>query len=224
MLNKISEKSSHKNPYYFPNWVSSEKINPELHHHHNYIDKTKFTILYSGNVGEKQDWDLCEKLCELINSVDEIEIVIVGDGAYFQELKRRLTRFNFVKFFPLVPYNELSDLLCSADVHFLFQKQDVIDTIMPSKILGMMASNKPSIITGNAKSEVTKIIEQSKGGYYFSDNEPKQIYNAILEMKTNALFAYEMGTNARNFILKSFSEQSILSNFKNKIDSLLDEK
>ncbi len=221
MLQKIKEKSKHQEPYYFPNWVSTDKINPENFKPHSFIDPNKFTLLYSGNIGEKQDWLLCEKLCEFIDPKDNIEIVIVGDGAYCATLKEKLHAFEFVKFFDPVPYETLSDLLCSADAHFLFQKQDVIDTIMPSKILGMMASAKPSIITGNAKSEVSNIINQSKCGYYFSEVNLKLICDCILDLKESQ-DGVQMGKNAREYIAAAFSDKQILNNFHNRIKSVLE--
>lgn len=220
MLKKVNEKSKCKEVFFFPNWVSSEKIDPIKSNHHPLLDKNKFTILYSGNVGEKQDWKTFENLCELIND-ESIEIIIVGAGGYFNTLKEKTKKFDFIKYFPPVPYEELSDLLCSADVHILFQKTDVIDTIMPSKLLGMMASGKTSIITGNSESEVSKIIQKSNGGFYFSDGNITEIYNTIIQLKNNPELAIEMGSNARNFISSEYSETEILLNFEQKIKSTL---
>jgi len=220
MLKKIKVKSSHENPYYFPNWVSSEKINPNTYTQHPFLNKSKYTLLYSGNIGEKQDWLLCESLCKLIKNSDEIDIAIVGDGAYAKNLKTNLQRFDFVKFFPPVPFDELSNLLCSANAHFLFQKQEVIDTIMPSKILGMMASARPSLISGNANSEVSKIMEKSNGGYFFTENKAAEIYSCILDLKNNEN-SNSMGQTAREFATTTFSEQQILNDFYLKIKTLI---
>ena len=46
----------------------------------------------------------------------------------------------------------------------LCQQNEVEDTVMPSEILRMMASQKPSIIAGNRKSEVPKIRVETKSG------------------------------------------------------------
>jgi len=221
MLSKIKEKSCHKEPYYFPNWVSFSKINPEISSKHPLINSGKFTLLYSGNIGEKQDWAFLEKLCEIINPDENIEIVIVGDGGFKDNLKLKLESYNFVKFFNPVPYEELNDLLCSADVHFLFQKTDVINTIMPSKILGMMASNKPSIISGNKDSEVLTIVNQSKGGFYFSENNILLVYETILLLKNNPIISKSTGDNARNYIISKFEENKILEDFNNKLKEVL---
>ena len=221
MLSKIKEKSCHKEPYYFPNWVSFSKINPEISSKHPLINSVKFTLLYSGNIGEKQDWAFLEKLCEIINPDENIEIVIVGDGGFKDTLKLKLESYNFVKFFDPVPYEELNDLLCSADVHFLFQKIDVINTIMPSKILGMMASNKPSIISGNKDSEVLTIVNQSKGGFYFSENNILLVYETILLLKNDPIISKSTGDNARNYIISKFEENKILEDFNNKLKEVL---
>ena len=105
--------------------------------------------------------------------------------AYLNKLKEQLHQHSFVTFSDPVPYEELNDLLCSADVHFLFQKNEVVDTVMPSKILAMMASAKPSIITGNKSSEVASIINQSEGGFYISDDKVQTVYEKLLELKAN---------------------------------------
>jgi colanic acid biosynthesis glycosyl transferase WcaI len=221
MLKKIKEKSFHKEPYYFPNWVSLKKINPEISSKHPLINPEKFSLLYSGNIGEKQDWVYLEKLCEIIKPDDNIEIVIVGDGSFKKSLQIKMESFFFVKFYDPVPYEELNDLLCSADIHFLFQKTEVINTIMPSKILGMMASNKPSIISGNKNSEVLTIIDQSKGGFYFSGNEFLEVYKTILLVKNDPVISKTLGNNARSYIINKFEENIIFNDFKNKINAIL---
>ena len=132
-----------------------------------------------------------------------------------------LKRFPFVKFENPVPYEELNNLLCSSNIHFLFQKTEVVDTIMPSKILGMMASAKPSIITGNENSEVATIIKQSEGGYYYANNAPFSVYQTVLKLKNDSSLSKKIGENARAFILNKFSENQILLDFTLKINQVL---
>lgn len=221
MLSKIREKSKHDTPYFFPNWVSSEKINPEASKKHPLINSNKFTLLYSGNIGEKQNWDFLYALCQVIDPNENIEIVIVGDGGFKNTLIEKLKGFAFVNYYEPVPYDELNDLLCSADVHFLFQKTEVIDTLMPSKILGMMASKKPSIISGNKNSEVLNVINQSQGGLYFSENDIVPVYQTILDLKNNPTLREQMGLKARNYILEKFNAEKILADFEAKISELI---
>jgi colanic acid biosynthesis glycosyl transferase WcaI len=220
MMEKAIEKTKFKSVFYFPNWVSVNNINPSIAKHNNYINLSKFTLLYSGNVGEKQDWEFFEEFCKKIKGED-IEIVIVGDGAYLKKLQEKSAVFPFVKFYEPVPYNELNNLLCSADIHFLFQKTDVQDTVMPSKILGMMASGKPSIITGNKNSEVAKIFKENKLEGFFSENDSKSIIDYLLKIKSEKNLASQIGEKAKHFVLENFSETTILECFEAKLNEII---
>jgi colanic acid biosynthesis glycosyl transferase WcaI len=221
MMEKALEKTKFKSIFYFPNWVSVNNINPTIAKQHNYINPDKFTLLYSGNVGEKQDWHFFENFCKEINGDNDIEIVIVGDGAYMQKLKAKLKALSFIKFYEPVPYDELNNLLCSANVHFLFQKTDIQDTVMPSKILGMMASGKPSVITGNKYSELAKNFKENNLSGFFSENNTKQVVDYLLEIKKDKNIASQIGEKAKHFVLENFSENTILENFEAKIKEII---
>ena len=221
MIEKSKQKTAFNTIYYFPNWISSKNINPNIAKQHPFINKDKFTLLYAGNIGEKQDWKLCENVCEKLNAED-VEIVIVGNGAYVEKLKAKLLKFNCIRFYEPIPYSDLSDLLCSADLHFLFQKTDVLDTVMPSKILGMMASGKPSIITGNKDSEVSRIFTTNQIDGYFHRNEIEPILNYIKKQQNNKTALLNYDEKAKNYVLDNFSEENILKNFEAKIKEVLD--
>ena len=123
MLNKVHEKSDSKDVFLFPNWISVTNINPETSKKHRFFNPLKYNLLYSGNIGEKQDWDFFVAFCKLIKIEDNIQITIVGNGGYYEKLVEKSKEFEFIQFKDVVPYNELPDLLCSADLHFLFQKR-----------------------------------------------------------------------------------------------------
>ncbi|WP_353777087.1 WcaI family glycosyltransferase [Winogradskyella sp. 3972H.M.0a.05] len=217
MIKKLSNKTS-SDKFYFPNWIDENFVNPKRSNTHKYLSSQKIKLLYSGNIGDKQDWSTFVKFCNELNP-DIYDIIIVGDGSMKKWLQEELRDNNNVTIHPPVPYQELSDLLCSCDAHLLFLKQDVIDTVMPSKVLGMMASEKPSIVIGHGKSEVKSIIDESKGGLYFTEYS-----DAIIEM-VNDLFQNEndylnMGKNARAYILDHFSKEQIMSSFIEKLSEI----
>jgi colanic acid biosynthesis glycosyl transferase WcaI len=224
MMQKVFQKSKANDVFYFPNWVSVENINPVTAKSHTFFDKSKYNLLYSGNIGEKQDWDFFINFCKNIKDDDNIEITIVGKGAYYKNLVNRSACFNFIKFKDVVPYHELSDLLCSADMHFLFQKSNVVDSVMPSKLLGMMASAKPCVVTGNKDSEVNTILSESNGGKYLFSNDPKEAYECVINLKSNEELSKKMGCAAREYVKDKFSENAVLDSFVTKINTLFYEK
>ncbi|MFT4802008.1 MAG: colanic acid biosynthesis glycosyl transferase WcaI [Flavobacteriaceae bacterium] len=196
-----------------PNWVDLDFINPDNYKEHKYLKSKKFKILYSGNIGEKQDWAFFLKFVIELEKEEGIEIIVVGDGSKREWLQKEIKNIKNISIHNPVAYKELPDLLCCADLHILFQKNNVIDTVMPSKILGMMASQKPSLITGNLKSEVLSIINKSKGGEYFNSENISATLNFVKTLKKNKTLRNEYGENARNYISLNFSKEKVLDQF-----------
>lgn len=217
MLVKLKEKTQTPT-YYLPNWIDAQESDPSKTKQHPYFKSKKFGILYSGNVGDKQDWDFFTKVVLKLD-MDLFEVVVVGAGAKMEVLKDRL-KTSDVKFYPPVPFIELPSLLASADVHILFQKTTVIDTVMPSKILGMMASARPSIITGNALAEPASILQVARGGYYNTTTDSDLVLQQLQELRTNPEKATFMGTEARKYIIDTYARTTILEAFTDKLRRL----
>ena len=211
MLEKLAGKTT-SNTNYLPNWIDASEINPESSKEHPYLKSSKFKILYSGNIGDKQDWNFFGRFIDRLD-FERFEIIIVGDGAKRKQLGNDLENYAGVTFYPPVAYEELSNLLCSADAHLLFQKTDVLDAVMPSKILGMMASEKPSVITGHPDSEVAKVLQESDGGFYISDKNLDVLMQHFEEIYEDKSRAKQMGTNARTYVVTNFSRAQILKQF-----------
>lgn len=212
MMNKLKEKKV-QNSYYLTNWVDVSLFNIDLKQKHSYLKSDKFKILYSGNIGAKQDWSFFVDFIESIKDVPNLQVIVVGEGAEKKKLIDSLQNYNFVMHHNLVPYEDLPALLLSADLHVLFQKSDVIDTVMPSKLLGMMASGKPSIVTGNLKSEVSKIYKDSKGGFYFDGSSLDKVKDTLLNLVQNKALCLELGFNAKTYVNKKFSQSVVLQKF-----------
>ena len=221
MLRKLESKSFDKRSVLLPNWVDVDNINPEQAKTHRYLNSKAFKILYSGNIGEKQDWNFFLEFAKSVRLNLNIEIIIIGDGSKRAWLEKKIIDFNNVVLHSPVAYNELSDLLCSADLHILFQKADVIDTVMPSKILAMMASQKPSLITGNLTSEVATIIKNSNSGAYFSGTDLSKVTDFVETLEKDINLGKEYGMNARKYVSEHFSKDKILKQFKTSLDSLV---
>ena len=223
MIEKLKTKTDSET-YFFPNWVDQDFINPKDAQQHDYLKSDKFKVLYSGNIGAKQDWDFFIKIVESFKDDENIEFIIVGAGAKKDWLVENTTEYKNITHYNPVEYSTLPDLLCSADLHILFQKNDVIDTVMPSKLLGMMASSVPSLVTGNINSEVAKVFSISKGGNFFDSNDIKNCIDSINELKKNSNLSQDMGINAREYIIKKFSSNIVLENFRKKIDEEINKK
>jgi colanic acid biosynthesis glycosyl transferase WcaI len=202
----------------FPNFINIKNFK-QTYKTHPYCNLSqKPQLLYSGNLGEKQDWDFFEKFCqEVYNNVD---ITIVGDGAMRDILKQKLKDLSNIRFFNLVPFRELPQLLCSFDGHILFQKKEVIDSVMPSKLIAMMLSGKPSFIYGNSLSESKLILEESAGGIFYNGNNAKEFSERVFDLLTDHQKRESMGNAAKKYAQLHFSDKNILRDFENNLKDL----
>ncbi|PRP67783.1 WcaI family glycosyltransferase [Nonlabens agnitus] len=219
MIKKLQSKTK-TSTYYLPNWIDPDSFQiDDSRENHTYLQSKKFKLLYSGNVGDKQDWEFFLAFAKAIPS-QHFEIIIVGAGSRMQWLKENVQLDN-VHYHDPVPYADLPWLLSSADAHFLFQKEDVIDTVMPSKLLGMMASGKPSLVLGNAASEVRNVLEDSSGGVYTSDYTVEGAVATLLNWKEHPDVPHQVGMQARSYVKKHFSRSQILDQWIDQLASLV---
>lgn len=219
MMSKLNSKLKNKT-YCLTNWIDPSVSTEMTNENHEYLRSNNFKILYSGNIGAKQNWDFFFQFLEKLKEVKNIEVIVVGEGAEKERVINRISKYKFVKHYDLVPYQEVSILLSSADLHILFQKDDIIDTVMPSKILGMMASGKPSIITGNIKSEVKQIIDECEGGFYFQNNQINDIIEVIRKLKKNKDQRLQIGANAKQYVIEKYSKNKVLEDFSVQVKKL----
>ncbi len=220
MIAKLETKTTTPN-YYLPNWIDESQVNPATAVQHAYLKSDKFKLLYSGNVGDKQDWEFFSAFAKALPP-QHYDIIIVGAGAKYQQLKDATNQEN-IHFYDPVPFEELSDLLCSADAHFLFQKTEVLDTVMPSKLLGMMASQKPSLVLGNQNSEVKQVMELANAGHYLITPEVEQAVHILEKWRTDPAFCSHIGKQSRDYVIDKFARKPILENWIEQLQLLIEE-
>jgi len=220
MLGKLESKTSTQN-YFFPNWVDEDFINPVNSKQHELMKSEKFKILYSGNIGAKQDWDFFIKVLKYFENNQDVSFVVVGAGAKKEWIVKETANMSNINHYLPVEYATLPDLLCSADLHILFAKNDVIDTVMPSKLLGMMASAKPSVVTGNLDSEVAKVFAKSQGGYFFDSNDFEGVVSSIEKLVSDQEKSKSIGENARKYIVEHFASSKVLADFEKKVQEVI---
>jgi colanic acid biosynthesis glycosyl transferase WcaI len=191
----------------FPNFINVESFkNTKDEPHPYYLETGRPQLLYSGNLGEKQDWDFFQSFCQEV--IDDIDITVVGNGAMGDNLKDKLKGLSNIRFFNLVPYSELPQLLCS------------FDSVMPSKLIAMMLSGKPSFLYGNPLSESKLVVEESRGGIFYIGNSVKELSEMVIDLLADDKKRESMGNAAKRYAQLHFSDKNILRDFENNLKHL----
>jgi colanic acid biosynthesis glycosyl transferase WcaI len=117
-----------------------------------------FVVLYAGNIGAKQALNVVVDAARMLACQSRVHFVIAGDGPEKPGLMGASADLLNVHFLPLQPEERLCELLNLADLHVLPQMSGAADLVLPSKLGGMLASGKPTLVTADPGTELFEVL------------------------------------------------------------------
>ena len=205
----------------FPNWIDTDKISP--------LSKGLFfrkewdasddtvVILYSGNMGEKQGLEIVIEAARILDNEDpNILFIMCGAGAARDRFAEMAKGMKNIRFIPVQPLKRFNELLNSADIHLLPQKDDAKDLFMPSKLTGILACGGIVIASAKKGTELSKVVLQA-GGVVCPPGDGSKMAKAIKNIAYNQLLQSEMRVKARNYAESNLSKDMILNKFYHKL-------
>ena len=204
--------------FLLPNWVDKKQIYPSSKGHYRVewgISREMVIVMYSGNFGQKYDFDTLFRAAKLLEDEPRIIFVLCGDGASRTHIEQLSLEVRNVRLFPLQPMDRLNELLNCADIHVLPQRPSASDSVMPSKLLNIFACAKPVVATVHSQTELGKTI--SKVGITVEPSNPEVLAAAINQLVSDSQQRLELGEKARDYVLKNFEKESILPKLLNHL-------
>ena len=119
-------------------------------------------------------------------------------------------------FLPLQPFEKLNNLLNFADIHVLIQKKDAADLVMPSKLSGMLASEKAIIATANQDTDIAKLMSQI--GLVVPPENAAILAENIIFLYNNSELRTECGKKGRKWVEENWSKDLVLEQFSNEFE------
>ncbi len=202
----------------FPNWVNTEHIKPMERDNKFRTDNklgNRFVALYAGNIGMKQGWDVVLEMALKTTGNKNIVYVIAGDGAYKKDLINKYSELNLnnVLFLPVQSKEMLPYMLAAADVCLIPQRKKITDIVMPSKLLGIMASGRPVVAGANQGSELYNVIKESGGGIAVEPENAEMMLEAIMVMYKDPRKKEDFGQKARGYAVSHLNSKNLLRQF-----------
>lgn len=205
----------------FPNWVDEKSIRPlpkeqSLRAEFG-IGIDDKVVLYSGNLGEKQGLESIIETAVKYKDRKDVYFIIVGSGGAKEKLMQMAADAGLtqVKFYPLQPYEKLSALLATADVHLVLQKKSAADLVMPSKLTGILAAGGCAIVTAEPGTSLYTVMHQHNMGILCEPENAESLASAIDTAISTDLITYR--TNARAYAEKYLSKEAILQQFESDL-------
>lgn len=211
----------------FPNWVDTTEIFPLPHPPQSLrkdlgIPEHKTIVLYSGNMGNKQGLEILVEAAGGLMTNEDIHFVLCGEGSARAGLERVADGLRNVQFLPLQPPEKLNELLNLADIHVLPQRADASDLVMPSKLLGMLASGKALIATANPNTEIGAVVSQT--GVLIPAGHESTLREVIVRLSKSPQRRAHLGQKGRSLVCQKWDKKQILAAFELQLRELASAK
>ncbi len=181
------------------------------------LDREKFYICYSGNVGYTQNMEM---LCDLAKEIEyntDIGFVIVGEGAFKPKLEEIIKEKNIknITLLPFQDYKDISYVFSLGDMGLIISKKGVGTNSVPSKTWSVMSASRPVLASFDKGSELDKIITENNCGICVDADNKEMLKEAILGCFHNRESLHILGENGREFILKNLTKETGTENIIN---------
>ena len=196
------------------NWVDQNKVVDVPREENKLFDvygleRSKFYITYNGNIGLTQYMDmLLDVAKELQEEYEDIHFVLVGNGAYLDEVKRKVAdqQLENVHLLPFQPYEDISHVFSLGDASLVISKPGVGANSVPSKTWSIMSASRP-VLANFDENELKTIIENNHCGIFTKAGDKDAFKESILTLYNHRELCKEYGYNGRKFVLDNLTRE-----------------
>lgn len=173
------------------------------------LDRSKFYITYNGNIGLTQNMDmLLDVAKELQEEYEDIHFVLVGNGAYMDEVRHKVAEHQLgnVHLLPFQPYEDISHVFSLGDASLVISKPGVGANSVPSKTWSIMSASRP-VLANFDENELKTIIENNHCGIFTKAGDKDAFKESILTLYNHRELCKEYGHNGRKFVMDNLTRE-----------------
>jgi len=213
-----------------PNWVDLSLIYPQaegLRLRNPYRNELgvkcdDLVVLYSGSMNKKQGLELVVQAAEALKHREDLVWIFGGEGPGKAALIEATSHLPQVRHVGLQPSDRLNNWLNLGDIHLVPQKAEAAELVLPSKVLGILASGRAMVATSCADTSLGAIAEQ--GGRRVNPGDAKALAKAITELSDNMDERRTLGEKARRIAELNYSMITVLKRFELKALSIIEQE
>jgi colanic acid biosynthesis glycosyl transferase WcaI len=211
-----------------PNWCDDEEIRPVAP-----LDNplrrewglcNRFVVGYSGNLGRGHEFDTILSAAERLRGDRLLCFLFIGGGKRFDELAGRVRELELDYLFCFRPYQERRMLKLSLgvpDIHLISLKPELEGLIVPSKLYGIAAAERPIIAIAAPEGEIAGIVRRHDCGIVIKPGDGKLLADALSRLRADPGRLAEMGRRARAMLNAHFTRRLALERWRDLIEEVL---
>ncbi len=201
-----------------PNFIDTDFITPVAKQNdftRKHSLENKFVVLFAGNMGFSQGLGVVLDAAKLLEDTEEIEFLMVGNGAAKSETQNHCESLELhnVEFLSFQAHEELPAMYGASDVCLIPLKRGFTTESVPCKLFTIMAAGKPAIAAVDRSSDTWDLIQDAGCGICIEPEDPKALAEAIKSYYLDANARGESGRNARRYIERNFRPSTIAQSY-----------
>jgi len=186
----------------------------------------RFLVMYSGNFGLGHDIETIAEGVRRLASDPTIFFAFTGGGERKAELIDILRRHGITNFVegPYQPRERLDELLSAADLHLASLRDGCEGLMVPSKLYGVLAAQRPIVFVGSHLGEGARVIDEERCGIVVPCGDAEAFASAIRRYATDAGEAAAAGERGRNALADKWCAAQALAKWSALLTSLVGEQ
>jgi len=183
------------------------------------LNKTR-NFIYSGTIGMKHNPELLVKVAEAFRDEPDVRTVVISQGRgmdYLKQRKEELELENLV-LLPFQPFEDLPEVMGSADVLVAILEPDAGVFSVPSKVLSYLCSGRGVLLAVPPENLAARIVADNGAGRVVAPTDAEGFVTAAREMMADSAGLAAMGVHARAYAERTFDIQAIGLRFMELMD------
>lgn len=231
-LNIMEKGVPEKKIVVIPNWVNTSTVYPVdrkdniLFDRYN-LDRGKFYICYSGNIGHSQNLEfLVEVAKQLEKDLPNMRFVLIGEGAAKEKLVKKIAdgRINNIIMLPFQPYEDIAHVFSFGDVGLIVSKPGIGGSSVPSKTWSIMAAGRPVLASFDLTGQLFEVIQETNAGIVVAPGDTEQMIGAINKLYTDEKIRAKFGTEGNKYINEKMNKEKCIVKYIDVLSGCNSEK
>jgi len=180
-----------------------------------------FKVVYFGAMNIANGMHYIIDAAKILKETESVEFIFLGGGATEAEIQERCKQESIVNamFLGNVPMEELSEIVNLCDVSLVtFQNIPILATNSPNKLFDSLSAGKAIIV--NSPGWTKDLAEDNNCGLFVDPEDPQDLADKILYLKSNPEVCSEMGRNARILAETTYDKSILCGKFADLVNSL----
>jgi glycosyltransferase involved in cell wall biosynthesis len=173
-----------------------------------------FIVTYIGTLGMAHHLETLLEAARMMQADNGVRFRLVGEGAQRSALESRARQMNLtnVEFAGERPREEVPRWIAESDAcAVLLRKTPVFHTVVPSKMLEIMAAGRPIIL--GVEGEARALLERARAGIAIQPESAAELAGAIRLLQANRQQAQQFGSNGRAFVRSEFARGPLAARY-----------